>query len=92
VIATGGAMLHSPAWMRIMTDVLGRRVLPSQVKEASARGAALVALEALGEIDAIEDVPAPLGEPLEPDPEAHAIYADALVRQVELYAATIGAG
>jgi len=89
VIATGGGMLNSPAWMRIMTDVLGRRLVPSQVKEASARGAALVALEALGEIDAVEDVPAPLGEPLEPDPEAHAVYADALARQGELYAAAI---
>jgi len=90
VVATGGGMLHSPAWMRIMADALGRPVFPSRVKEASARGAALFALEALGAIDAVEDVPAPLGEPLEPDPEAHAVYREALARQRELYDVSIG--
>ena len=75
---------------RIMTDALNRRVIPSHVKEASARGAALLALEALGEIGALEDVPAPLGEPLEPDPDAHAAYREARERQERLYAATVG--
>jgi gluconokinase len=48
VIATGGALLHSNAWMQIMADALGRPVLASAEAEASSRGAAILALEALG--------------------------------------------
>jgi gluconokinase len=48
VIATGGALLHSDAWMQMMADALGRRVLASAEPEASSRGAAVLALEALG--------------------------------------------
>ena len=89
VIATGGGMRHSPAWLRIMCDALGRPVRPSEVRGASARGAALLALERLG-IVGVEDVPAPVGAPLEPDPAAHAVYAEALERQKLLYDATVG--
>ena len=48
VVASGGALLHSPAWMQIMADVLDRPVIASPVLEASSRGAALMALELLG--------------------------------------------
>jgi gluconokinase len=48
VIATGGALLHSDAWMQMMADALGRPVLASGEPEASSRGAAILALEALG--------------------------------------------
>jgi len=89
VIATGGGMRHSAAWLRIMCDALGRRTFPSEVREASARGAALLALEALG-VAAVQDAPVPLGEPLEPDPAAHEVYAEALERQKLLYDATVG--
>lgn len=48
VVATGAALLHSPAWLQIMADVLGRPVLASAEPEASSRGAALLAGETLG--------------------------------------------
>ena len=48
VVATGGALLHSPAWMQIMADVLGRPVLASTEPEASSRGVGLLALETFG--------------------------------------------
>ncbi len=89
VIATGGGMLGSPTWRRIMADALGRPVAVSKVEEASSRGAALLALEALGEIDAIEEIEAPLGETVEPDPAHHETYNAALDRQRRLYDATI---
>ena len=84
VIASGGGLLNSPTWTRIMADTLGKPVTLSGVKEASSRGAALIALEALGgpEIEASE---APLGEIFEPDPERHEIYRKALERQRRLY-------
>ena len=89
VIATGGGMLGSPTWRRIMADALGRPVTVSKVEEASSRGAALLALEALGEIEALEEIEAPLGETAEPDPARHETYRAALDRQRRLYDATV---
>jgi gluconokinase len=90
VIATGGGLLGSPTWIGIMADALGRPVTTSGVQEASSRGAALLALERLGELE-IEDAEAPLGEVFEPDPERHEIYREALARQRRLYEAVLGA-
>jgi gluconokinase len=90
VVATGGGLLHSPTWTRIMADALGRPVTISGVEEASSRGAALLALEALGG-QQIEETDAPLGDTFEPDPDRHEIYRKALERQRRLYDAVLGA-
>ena len=89
VIATGGGMLNSPTWRQIMADALGRPVTVSRVEEASSRGAALLALEALGEIEDLEVVDAPHGETAHPDPACQETYRAALARQRRLYDATI---
>jgi gluconokinase len=88
VIASGGGLLHSPTWTRIMADTLGKPITLSAVNEASSRGAALIALEALGgpEIEASET---PLGETFEPDSERHLAYRTALERQRRLYDAVL---
>jgi gluconokinase len=90
VIATGGGLLGSPTWTGIMADALGRPVTTSGIQEASSRGAALLALERLGEME-IEEATAPLGETFQPDPERHEIYLKALTRQRRLYEAVLGA-
>jgi gluconokinase len=90
VIATGGGLLGSPTWTGIMADALGRPVTTSGIQEASSRGAALLALERLGELE-IEEATAPLGETFQPDPERHEIYLKALTRQRRLYEAVLGA-
>jgi gluconokinase len=90
VIATGGGLLGSPTWTGIMADALGRPVTTSGIQEASSRGAALLALERLGELE-IEEAKAPLGETFQPDPERHEIYLEALTRQRRLYQALLGA-
>ena len=89
VIATGGGMLNSPTWRQIMADALGHPVTVSKVEEASSRGAALLVLEALGEIQDLEKVEAPLGETAHPDPTRHETYRAALARQRRLYDATV---
>ena len=81
IVATGRALLTSPEWMQLCADVLGRPVAASDVREGSARGAAVHVLERLG----IEPEPAPLGETYEPDLERTAIYAAARARQRDLY-------
>ncbi|MFL6058442.1 MAG: gluconokinase [Rubrobacteraceae bacterium] len=90
VIATGGGLLGSQTWTGIMADALGRPVKTSGIREASSRGAALLVLERLGELE-IEDAEAPLGKVFDPDPERHEVYREALARQRRLYDAVLGA-
>lgn len=89
LVATGGGLLGSPAWTRIMADALGRPVTISGVEESSSRGAALLALERLGTLE-IEESGAPLGETFEPNAGRHEIYRKALERQRKLYDAVVG--
>jgi gluconokinase len=85
IIATGNALRSSPVWLQIIADVLGRPVLFGDVAEASMRGAALLALEAVGKIANIEAVPVLVDEVFEPDMQRHARYREGLARQQELY-------
>ena len=89
IIATGGGLLNSPTWTRIMADALGRPVTVSGVKEASSRGAALLALEALGG-PPVEERETPLDETIVPDAASHETYREAMARQRRLYDAVLG--
>ncbi|HMP40321.1 MAG TPA: gluconokinase [Roseiflexaceae bacterium] len=92
LIASGGALLSSPTWMQIIADTLGRPVTVSSEGEATSRGCALLALEALGVIDTLARLPAAVGETYEPDTDRHACYRSALERQRRLYDMLIGQG
>jgi gluconokinase len=81
IVASGGAVTRSRAWTRMLADALGHPVTWSHEPEATGRGAALLALEALGAVPDLAAVRAPLGETFEPDPARHARYRDALERQ-----------
>ncbi len=83
--ASGGALTASPVWTQILADVLARPVKLSDAREASSRGAALYALEALGVLDELTDAPVGSSRTFEPDLEAHAIYAAGLRRQESIY-------
>jgi gluconokinase len=48
VMATGGKLVHSPLWAQMLADGLGTQVMISPEPESSSRGAALLALSALG--------------------------------------------
>ncbi len=85
IIASGGALLHSPAWLQIMADTLGRPVAVSEVQEASARGAALSALEALGILNHLSEAPSFIGSVFDPDFKRHERYLKAIERQKALY-------
>lgn len=90
IIATGGALLHSPAWMQILADVLNRPLVVSREQQASERGAALVALEALGILPSLSAAAFPFAETYRPDPERHALYQEGLARHRDLYERMIG--
>jgi gluconokinase len=85
LIATGNALRASPVWLQIMADVLKRRIVFGGAPEASMRGAALLALEAVGKIGSIEEVPISVDQVFEPDMSRHARYQEGLSRQEELY-------
>lgn len=87
IIASGGALVNSPTWGQIMADVLGRPVILAQTQEASARGAALLALEALGVLQDITNASDIPGHIWMPDSQRHDIYGAAIQRQMTLYQA-----
>jgi gluconokinase len=81
VVGTGTALLARPGWAQLIADVLGVPVTLSGVAEASARGAALVALGRL-------DLPAPLGPRFEPREDRAGAHREARERLRRLYEAT----
>jgi gluconokinase len=83
IVATGAGLLENPDWTQIVADALGRPVVGSAVEEASARGAAVAALERLGE----SPEEAPLGRVFEPRPERTEAYRAARERHERLYRA-----
>ena len=86
VIAGGGALLSSPAWQQIIADALGVPIAISAISEASARGAALLALEAMGVLPDAGQTPDGVGATVMPNLEHHRRYQGALERQQRLYA------
>jgi gluconokinase len=85
IIASGGALLNSPAWMQMLADVLGLPVTASGESEASSRGGALLALEVLGGRDWFEAPTTALGQRYDPDHARQDAYAAARQRQQALY-------
>jgi gluconokinase len=86
VVATGGALLHSPAWMQIVADVLGRPLLASSEPEASSRGVALLGLETLGLLEQPLDAMQPsVRRRFEPRAAHTERYRAAAERQRHLY-------
>jgi gluconokinase len=85
IFATGNALRSSPVWAQILSDVLGRSLMYGGSAEASIRGAALLALESLGTIASIEEVPVAVERVFEPDMDRHAVYRRGLARQEDLY-------
>src|SRR2546426_341407 len=90
LIGSGGAMLSSRTLQDIVADTLNTPLYPLLEREASARGVALLALEASGIIHDISHVPVELEAPVLPDEARHAIYENAATRQRKLYHTLLG--
>ena len=84
-VATGAALLSSPAWIQMVCDVLGRPVIASEEPEASSHGAGLLALEVLGLLPELAQAPFDYGRVFEPNPDRRETYRAARRRQAELY-------
>jgi gluconokinase len=81
VVASGGALGRSRTWTQIIADAVGHPVTWSAETEATSRGAALLALEALGVLPDLAAARQTLGETFTPDRAHHARFRDAIERQ-----------
>lgn len=85
IIASGGALRESPVWTQIIADVLAHNLSLPDVREASSRGAVLLALEVIGEIASIEKVETPKGREFKFNGKRNAIYKKARQRHAKFY-------
>ena len=91
IVGSGGALLHSPVLQCVLADVLGLPLALSAIDEASARGTAILALQALGALPK-NHAPMPPTSVIAPNSANRAIYQAAAQRQERLYAALLGGG
>jgi gluconokinase len=85
VIATGEALRKSTVWTQMMADALGRPVVASLEKETSSRGAAMLALERIGAVSHLSEIPSTTGDTFLPRPQFADAYARLLDNQKTLY-------
>lgn len=85
IIASGGALRESPLWTQIIADVLGQKMSLPGTREASSRGAVLLALESIGKIEDISKLKTPTGAKFKVNKKRHQIYGHARKRHDEFY-------
>lgn len=91
IVGSGGTLLSSSLFRQILADTLGIPLYPLQEREASARGAALMALEALRVVPDVTQIALDLDPPVQPDLVRGAVYSKAAGRQLQLYQLLLGA-
>lgn len=85
IIASGGALRESPVWTQIISDVLAQNLSLPDTREASSRGAVLLALETIGKIESIENLQTPKGRQFKFDKKRNAIYRKAREKHEKIY-------
>jgi len=90
IIASGGGLLSSPAWLQIMADVLGEPIIALTEKEITSRGIALLGLQQLGAIQQPSELPATTGHTYLPRHDHYLRHQQAIERQVAIYTLLIG--
>jgi gluconokinase len=69
----------------MIADVLARDMSLPDTREASSRGAVLLALEAIGKIEGIEKTQTPKGQGFKFDKKRYAVYRKARVKHDACY-------
>ena len=86
LVASGGVFAWRPELAQVIADAVGRPVALAENPEASARGAAIVALERIGALPSIEATPR-IARTFRPRTRLRAHYREVLDRQARFYAA-----
>ena len=89
VTISGGGFKHSPLLAGVFADVFGCDPWLCEEAESSARGAVLLASEALG-LGNVERSPGPRLKRVHFDPGRHTVYRAAMDRYTSLYKSTFG--
>jgi gluconokinase len=90
IVASGGALAHSPLLAQVLADSLGREISVAPAVEASRRGAALLALRGAALLDDLNVIPGPPTRTVRCDPDRSARYQAARARQDALYKTILG--
>ena len=80
-IIVSGGFIHSNTWLQILADITGKPLHVVEAHDASATGAAFLAMEALG----LGYVPPPRLRSIEPDPLRHQQYQKYYAVYTRLY-------
>ncbi len=84
LVGNGAGLLASPAWMQIMADAIGKPLAESKAREASARGAAILAAEFIGALHG-DRLKTEVGKTYRTNAAGHDAYTAQMARQEELY-------
>lgn len=84
-IVVSGGILNSREWMQMAADVFGRELYATGASNDSTIGAALLALEALGDSRSIESCSSPLAQRFVPRDEVRKVYEKRYAHYLELY-------
>ena len=85
IIASGGALRESPVWTQIIADVLSKNLTLPDIREASSRGAVLLALEKIGAIGKTKNLPMPKGAQFKFNKKNREIYRLAREKHEQAY-------
>ena len=88
-IASGGAVRSSAWWLQTMADALDAPVIVNVEEQGTSRGAAILALHALGEIESLGGLPPEVSSTYSPRPAMTAVLRAAAARQQRLYDRTL---
>jgi gluconokinase len=89
-VASGGAIRSSPWWLQAMSDALDAPVVVNLEEQGTSRGAAILALHALGEIDSLRSLQPEPGDVYNPHPAVTEVLKAAADRQRDLYRRVLG--
>lgn len=73
-IHASGGFIHAPAWVQLLADITGKKVCIQQTEDASAIGAAWLALKALNAIPDYASLPQKAGSIVQPRKQTASVY------------------
>jgi len=85
IVASGAALLQSPAWTQMIADALSFPITTYPEPEASSRGAALLALERLGIVRDLSDTAPRWGTVHKPKAALETVYGELLASQQKVF-------
>lgn len=84
-ILMSGGILNSPPWTQMAADIFGREIVLSQTAQTSLLGGTVLAMQAAGLLDNLQDFEDCSTKTAVPQPGAHAAYQKKFERYLEYY-------